>query len=257
MVVSMNRWKGKVVVVTGASAGIGAAITEALVVSGLKVVGLARRKERVEALAKHLENEPGRLYAVKTDISNEEEVIGAFEWIKNNLGAISILINNAGIIRGTNLIDGDTKMWKETLDTNVLGLCVATREAIRSMKDNNIDGHIIHINSIAGHMVPPLPYFNVYPASKHAVTALTETLRQELNTFKSKIKITSISPGATESEISQASGAAVVSDVDEYIKSKQCMLKSEDVTDAVLYVLSTPSHVQIHELIMKPVGEIV
>ncbi|KAF2888747.1 hypothetical protein ILUMI_17426, partial [Ignelater luminosus] len=208
------------------------------------VVGLARRKERVEALAKTLEDAPGNLYAVQTDISNEEDVVRAFEWIEKNVGAVSILVNNAGIIRGTNLIEGNTKMWKEILDTNVLGLCVATREAIKSMRDNNIDGHIIHINSVVGHKVPFLPQFNVYPASKHAVTALTETLRQELNSIKSKIKITSVSPGATETEIIQATGMAIPKEIDDYIKANPNVLKAEDIADAVLYVLATPPHVQ-------------
>jgi NADP+-dependent farnesol dehydrogenase len=99
-------------------------------------------------------------------------------------------VNNAGIIQQTNLTEGDTEKWKRVLDTNVMGLCIATREAVKVMKANKIDGHIIHINSIAGHTVPNFPGLNVYPASKHAVTALTETLRQEFNHLGLKIKIT-------------------------------------------------------------------
>lgn len=90
----------------------------------------------------------------------------------------------------TTLIDGDSQAWKTIFDVNVLGLCIATREAVKSMKENNIDGHIIHINSIAGHKIPLFPGLNVYPASKHAITALTETLRIEFNTLGLKIKIT-------------------------------------------------------------------
>ncbi|KAF2888303.1 hypothetical protein ILUMI_17870, partial [Ignelater luminosus] len=227
MVVSMERWKGKVAVVTGASAGIGAAIAEALVNAGLQVIGIARSKERVQALAKTLENKPGKLYAVQADIR-----------------AVSILVNNAGIVRGTNLTDGNTKMWKEVLDTNVLGLCVATRQAVKSMRDNNIDGHIIHINSIAGHKVPTFPGVNVYAASKYAVTALTETLRQELNFVKSKIKITSISPGGTKTDIIQAADIVLTKELEDFLKSNPTILKPEDIADAVLYVLATPPHVQ-------------
>lgn len=102
-----------------------------------------------------------------------------------------ILINNAGKAQGnTNLIEGDKELWKNILDLNVLGLCIATREAVKSMKENDVDGHIIHINSVLGHIVPNFPNLNLYPASKFAVTALTETLRQELNSIGSKIKIT-------------------------------------------------------------------
>ena len=154
------------------------------------MVGLARRSERVEELAKQLEGKKGKLYALKTDISKEEDILKAFKWVSDNLGPVHILINNAGIIQQTNLTEGDTEKWKKIFDTNVLGLCIATREAVKIMKTNKIDGHIVHINSIAGHGVPNYPGMNVYPASKHAVTALTETLRQELNHLGLKIKIT-------------------------------------------------------------------
>jgi NADP+-dependent farnesol dehydrogenase len=154
------------------------------------VVGLARRSERVEQLAKKLQGQKGKLYAIKADISKEEDILKAFKWTCDNVGPIHILVNNAGIIQQTNLIDGDTEKWKKTFDTNVMGLCVATREAVKVMKAEKIDGHIIHINSVAGHTVPNFPGSNVYPASKYAVTALTETLRQELNHLGLKIKIT-------------------------------------------------------------------
>lgn len=123
-------------------------------------------------------------------MTNEQDIKAAFEWTKKNVGPIHILVNNAGSMGVANLIDGDTEIWKRTLDLNVLGLCIATREAIKDMRANNVDGHIIHINSIAGHYVPRFEGLNVYPASKHAVTALTESLRHELNSIGSKIRIT-------------------------------------------------------------------
>lgn len=134
----------------------------------------------------------GKLYTIKTDIEREEEIINAFKWIKENVGALHILINNAGIIQQTTLINGSTEKWKKTFNINVIGLCITTREAIKIMIEENIDGHIVHINSIAGHTVVNSANINVYPASKYAVTALTETLRQELNRNQSKIKITVI-----------------------------------------------------------------
>lgn len=151
---------------------------------------MARRVDRVEALAKKLEGRKGKLYALKADVAIEEDILNAFKWTEKNLGPVHILINNAGVLQDTNLIDGETKKWKAILDINILGLCIATREAVRSMRANKVDGHIIHINSVSGHIVNYFPYMNVYAASKHAVTALTETLRTELNTIDSKIKIT-------------------------------------------------------------------
>ena len=87
-------------------------------------------------------------------------------------------------------MEGKTEDWKAIFDVNVLGLCIATREAVKIMKENNINGHIVHINSIAGHKLINIPGLNVYPGSKYAVTALTETLRQELNHLGLKIKVT-------------------------------------------------------------------
>lgn len=245
----MERWQYKVAVVTGASAGIGAAICKVLVESGLKVVGLARRKERIEKLSKSLENESGKLYAVKADITKEEDICNAFTWISDNVGTIHVLINNAGIFRVSDLLDGQSEAWKSTFDTNVIGLCIATREAAKRMKENNIDGHIIHINSVAGHKVPLGVKGNVYSASKYAVTALTESLRLELNLIQSKIKITSISPGFVKTEFLEDSGMPTT------MFEGVPYLEAKDVADSVRYVLSTPPHVQIHELIIKPIGE--
>lgn len=113
----------------------------------------------------------------------------AFEWIKTNLGPIHILINNAGVFLISSLHDGKTEDWKTIFDTNVLSLNIATREAIRDMRKNDVNGHIIHINSIYGHYIDRQPN-HVYYASKHAVTTLTEVLRRELVTLNSKIKVT-------------------------------------------------------------------
>lgn len=251
----MKRWVGKVAVVTGASAGIGAAIVEQLVEEGLQVVGLARRVEAVEELAKKLTGKKGKLHAIKTDITKEEDILNAFKWIKANVGPIHILVNNAGIVQDNQLMTGETAKWRKTFDTNVLGLCIATREAVNSMIDNKIDGHVIHINSVAGHRLFNFPGIDIYAASKHAVTALTETLRHEINHNKLKIKITSVSPGYVDTEILYVN--KIVDAHPELRESlpKAPALKSEDIADAVLYALSTPPHVQIHEIIIKPVGE--
>lgn len=244
----MDRWHGKVAVVTGASSGIGAAIAANLVYSGLKVVGMARRKGRLDEIKKNLEGKADQFFSVEADVSKEGDILHAFEWITQNVGAVHILVNCAGIIRPKGLIDGETSHWREVFDTNVLGLCVATREAIKIMRANEIDGHIVHINSIAGHYVPHLPDMNVYPASKFGVTALTETLRQELNSINNKTKVSSISPGLVKSELT--SGGDVT-----YVQDDALVLKPEDIAEAVAYVISTPPHVQVHELTIRPISQ--
>ncbi|XP_018565970.1 farnesol dehydrogenase-like [Anoplophora glabripennis] len=253
MVLSMDRWIGKVAIVTGAGAGMGAAICKALVENGLQVVGLDKREEKIDELSQKLTGKKGKLHPVRADLTKEKDILEAFKWVKDNLGPVHILVNNAGVIKLGSLSEGDTESWKQMLDVNVLGLCIATREAIKSMKENSVDGHIIHINSIAGHKVYNVPCLNIYPATKFAVTALTESLRLELNSVESKIKITSVSPGATETEILEPSNEH--RNDPQLLKAFKTLLQAEDVADAVTYVLSTPPHVQIHELTIKPINE--
>lgn len=247
----MERWNNKVAIVTGASSGIGAAISAALVKNGMLVCGLARRIEKIEELAKNLEGEPGRLYAVKCDITNECEILKVFKWITEDIGPVHVLVNNAGLTRPTTLTDGNTSEWKRVFDVNVFALCICTREAYKIMKENNIDGHIVHINAIAGHHVPDLPTMNVYPASKFAVTALTESLRQELRHLESNVKISSISPGVVKTEFQIGLSAEGNPDILGGIPA----LSPEDIAGAVVYVLGTPPNVQVHEIIIKPLRE--
>lgn len=192
----MDRWTGKTAVVTGASSGIGAAIVIDLIKSGVNVVGLARRKERIEELKNNIPADAkGKLYAIKCDLIQEADIKSAFDWVEANLGGTDILVNNAGIIKTMNLLDSDnTSNLRDTIDTNVLGVVLCSREAFHSMQRRGINGHIIHINSCAGHKIPYFvgmyPSFNIYPSTKYAVTAMTEVMRQELQSFGTKVKVT-------------------------------------------------------------------
>ncbi|XP_069683489.1 dehydrogenase/reductase SDR family member 11-like [Periplaneta americana] len=251
----MQRWAGRVAVVTGASAGIGAATAEELVKNGVKVVGLARRIDKIEELAESLKSQPGKLYPLKCDITKETEVQEAFKWVKSNLGGVDILINNAGVGKESKLSTGPVDHWRAIIDLNVLALSVCTKEALQSMKERGVDdGHIIHINSISGHRIPQSEHVNMmYCASKYAVTALTEGLRRELVQQKTKIKVTSISPGLVKTEFAAATGSPVDP---EKIYSNSAHLDGKDIADVVLYALGTPPHVQIHEVILRPLGQV-
>jgi len=241
--------------VTGASSGIGAAIAKDLVKKGLKVVAVARRIDRLQEASDNLQNEPGKLHPVKCDVTKEQDILAAFSWIKEHLGGVDIMINNAGVLHQSFLSDGETSEWRQMLDVNILGLSICTREALHSMKERNVtDGHIVHINSISGHSLPQYAMMTfMYAATKHAVTALTEGIRRELVKNNSKIRVTSLSPGLVRTEILDAAHLRTVTSHD--IFSGNPSLDPQDIADAVLYVLGTPPHVQIHELTIIPTGQ--
>ncbi|XP_052872609.1 farnesol dehydrogenase-like [Anopheles cruzii] len=243
----MERWNGRVAIVTGASAGIGAAIVKNLAKAGMITVGLARRVERVEELRKDLPEEAAqRLHALKCDVSNEADIDAVFKLVEEKFGGCDVLVNNAGIMKSVNLLDvGTTADIKATLETNVLGLVLSSQRAYHSMVKRSVDGHIVHIGSVVGHIVPNYPKLNVYPASKHAVRAITETMRQEMRDAGSKIKVTSVSPGGVRTEF--VDGMESWDDIP--------LLLPEDISQAVLYTLSTPPHVQVHEIVIKAIGE--
>lgn len=144
----------------------------------------------MQRLAEGLQKQKGKFYPIKVDMTKEEQVLNGFKWIKNNLGPVYILVNNAGMRKATDLTNGDTEIWREMIETNFLGYAIATREAVKNMNENNVDGHIINMNSLLGHRIVYAPFQSVYPATKHAITAMTETLRRELITLGSKIKVT-------------------------------------------------------------------
>ncbi|XP_033169397.1 farnesol dehydrogenase [Drosophila mauritiana] len=249
----MDRWLNRVAVVTGASSGIGAACCKDLVAKGLVVVGLARREERLKELKASLPAEQAsRFHGRKCDVSQEQEVIDAFAWIDATLGGADVLVNNAGIVRiGVGITnEGNGADLRAILDTNVLGVSWCTREAFKSLQRRNVnDGHILIVNSVAGHRVINHPgiTMGMYSPSKYAVTALTEVLRQEFHNNKTQTKITSISPGAVDTEIIDKEALGGIPEFP--------MLRSEDVADAISYCIQTPPNVQIHELTIKPVGE--
>lgn len=214
----------------------------------LKVVGLARHIGKIEITAGKLSKEPGKLYAKQCDMTVEEDIKAVFEWTTKTLGPVHILINSAGVNPGTDIISGDTEKWSLCFDTNVIGVTTASREAVKIMLEKKIDGHIVNVNAIVGHCHMYLPSMSLYSASKHALTSMTELLRQELSGcgVKNNIKVTSISPGATRTEFINDDTRATLGEA----TKNMAFLSSEEVTDATMYVLATPARVHINELIM-------
>ncbi|CAG9791345.1 unnamed protein product [Diatraea saccharalis] len=225
----MDRWKGKTAVVTGANAGIGAAIAVQLVNAGMRVIGLD-----VNLLANKKISQAqgqGSLHSLHCDVTKSDELTTAFNWIEEQYGCVHVYVNNAGVNIPGHITDvageqiSDEQLLR-VMNTNSTATIMGTRLAVASMKKNSFDGHLIYINSIAGHYIPTSASFNVYTCSKHAVTAFTRT----------------ISPGLVDTAM--ASG----------IKDMPS-LKADDVANTVLYALSVPPNVNISEITIQPVGE--
>ncbi|XP_049803775.1 dehydrogenase/reductase SDR family member 11-like [Schistocerca nitens] len=246
----MERYRGRVAMVTGASSGIGAAIVQALLREGLTVVGVARRIHRVREL--ELKDAPGQLHAVEGDVSSEESIISVFKWIKENLGGVDILINNAGVTAEAPPSSGRTEDWKRVLDVNVLGLSICTREAVQDMLSRGVDdGFIIHINSVLGHVPAIDDVVVIYSASKHAVRVLLEGLRLDLVAKKSRIRVGQISPGAVMTEIWDYQ-----TKFSKEVAMAMAHMQPEDVAAAVVYMLSQHPRVQVYDIILRPPGSV-
>jgi len=244
----MERWRSKVALVTGASSGIGAAVAAALASSGMRVVAAARRHQRLEELRESLAQQGAESMPFVLDLRDNSSVLRCFEAIRKRWGAVSVLINNAGLGHNATLLDGEPEAWRETLEVNVLGLSLCTREAVRDMRSGGDEGHVIHISSMSGHRVPNGG--GMYSATKFAVRALTEGLRQELRELGSAIRVSAISPGFVETEFAQKYHQSA--ELARQTYSRFPTLQPEDIATQVLHLLAQPPHVQIHDILMRP-----
>ncbi|CAD5125011.1 DgyrCDS13251 [Dimorphilus gyrociliatus] len=246
----MDRWTGRVALVTGASVGIGASIAQKLVEGGMKVIGVARNFQAIADAAKKLEGAKGQLIPMKCDVTKEEDILKVFANIRKNYGGVDVLINNAGLAHDAPLLDPSSKTsdWKNMLDVNVLGIAICSREAYKSMKERGIDdGHIFNIGSMSGHRVIPSSKGHFYSATKFAVKAMTEGTRQELREAKSHIRVTHVSPGVVETEF-----AYRFTGPDSQTYKNLMALQAEDISSSVIHALTAPAHVEINDILIRP-----
>lgn len=243
----MKTWFGKVALVTGASSGIGAAIAERLASEGMKVVAAARRLDRLESLAQSATGGPGEVLPYAVDLRDTDAIVAMFEAVRKRWGGVDVLVNNAGLGYDAPLISGDTDAWRETLEVNVLALCVCTREALQDMRREGV-GHVIHVSSMSAHRVPEGS--GIYSASKFAVRSLTESLRRELRAMESDIRVTELSPGFVETEFAQKYHGSETKARETY--DRYPVLQAQDIAEAAFYVLSQPAHVEVHDILMRP-----
>jgi len=247
----MDRWRGRVALVTGASAGIGAATAQRLLHEGMRVVGCARRVDRVEELLREQDPSGERSLALPVDLRDVARIEALFETVRERWGGVDVLVNNAGLGHKAPLLSGDAELWREMFDVNVLALCVCTREAVADMRRRGDDGHVIHVSSMAGHRVPGGS--GVYSATKYAVRSLTEALRLELRAAGSGIRVGALSPGFVETEFAERYHRSAEQARETYSRFK--VLEARDMADAIVTMLAAPAHMQIHDLLVRPTAQ--
>jgi NADP-dependent 3-hydroxy acid dehydrogenase YdfG len=244
-------WKDGLVLVTGASAGIGEATVRAFAREGARLILVARRLDRLEKLARTLKDEYGiESLTLPLDLRKYHAIPEDMEKIPADWRAIDVLVNNAGLARGLGkLHEGDLSDWEEMIDVNVKGLLAVSRVVIPWMLERG-QGHVINIGSIAGHEV--YPGGNVYCATKFAVHALSRGMKMDLT--GTPIRVTSIDPGLVETEFSLVRFKGDKARASQPYKG-MTPLTGEDIAEAVVWSASRPAHVNIGEMIIFPTAQ--
>lgn len=243
--------KNKIVFITGASSGIGAACAKYFAKEGAKLLLCARRLEKLNELADQLKSDYGVfIHTFQLDVSQLDAVTESLAALPREWQDIDILLNNAGLAAGLETIqDGSIDDWEEMIDTNIKGLLYVTRHVLPQMVAKNA-GHIINIGSIAGHYV--YPKGAVYCATKYAVNALSNGLRMDL--FGTKIRVSTIDPGAVETNFSVVRFKGDTKRAAAVYEGMEA-LTPDDIADAVLYCATRPAHVNISEIIIMPTDQ--
>ena len=238
----------KIALVTGATAGIGKATALMLAKNKFNLILTGRRLERLNEIKKNIERENGlKVFVLNFDIRNNEEVKNAMKNLPEEWKNIDILINNAGLASGLDLIqDGDINDWDTMIDTNVKGLLYISRIVMPLMVKRG-KGHIVNLSSIAGKET----YLkgNVYCATKHAVEALTKGMRIDM--LPHGIKVSSVSPGLVETEFSQVRFHGDMEKAKE-VYQNFTPLYAEDIADAIEFAITRPPHVNINDIFIMP-----
>lgn len=241
----------QIVLITGASSGIGASCAKMFAAAGAKLILAARRLERLQILEKQIQQEcPVDTYLIQLDVRDRSAVENAIANLPQQWQSIDILINNAGLSRGLDKIQsGDFQDWEEMIDTNIKGLLYVSRYVIPGMLERKC-GHIINIGSIAGHQT--YPGGNVYCGTKAAVKAISEGMKLDL--VGTPIRVTSVDPGMVETEFSQV---RFHGDVERAASVYQGMqpLTADDIADVVFFCATRPPHVNINQVILMPVDQ--
>ena len=239
--------KDKIVIITGASSGIGYATALSLAKEGAKLVVGARRTDRLEKLVKEIEENNGEILSQKFDVTKKSDCDDLVNTAIKKWGKVDVLINNAGLMPLSFVKNLKVDEWDQMIDVNIKGVLYCTAAVLPHMREAK-SGHIINISSVAGRIV--FPAGSVYCATKHAVTAFSEGLRQELSP-RNNIRVTTIEPGVVSTELTNT---ITDESLEKFVESSKKMeaLKAEDIASAIIFAINAPNHVSVNEILVRP-----
>lgn len=242
-----GKLQGKVAIVTGASAGIGEATAIALAAEGAKVALVARRGDRLDALAQRIAESGGEALAIVADITDDAQIQTFINKTKTNWGQIDIVVNNAGIALVGEIAKSDPADWRRMIDLNLIALMNITHAVLPILQAQG-SGHIVNVSSVAGRTVRV--GIGGYNASKWGVNAFSEALRQEMS--HQNIRVTVIEPGMVNTEIDSHITELAARQRSEDLRKSITPLESEDVAAAIAYAVTQPPRVNVNEILIRP-----
>jgi NADP-dependent 3-hydroxy acid dehydrogenase YdfG len=247
---------GTVALITGASSGIGEATARALAAQGAAVALAARRAERLEALAGAIGDDGGRALPLEVDVTDQGQAIAAVERTVGELGRLDVVVNNAGVMLLGPILDAPTEEWDRMVALNVNGLLYVAHAALPHLLEAAADGprgvaDLVNISSVAGRRA--MTGSGVYNATKFAVNAFTESLRQEV--AERHVRVSVVEPGAVETELSSHNRPEIREVIGQNFQGVE-RLQGEDIADAIGYIVTRPQHVAVNELLIRPTEQV-
>ncbi len=243
-----GKLNGKVALVTGASSGIGEATALALAQEGARIALVARRADRLEQVAQRITQAGSEALQIETDITDYAQVQRMIRATQARWNRLDILINNAGVMLLGRIPGANIEDWQRMVNINLLGLLYATHEALPIMQRQG-GGHIVNVSSVAGRVARAGS--GVYNATKFAVGAFSEALRQEV-TKQDHIRVTIIEPGMVATELREHITDVQAKKGAEEMATAMRQLESEDIADTIVYAVTRPDHVSINEMLIRP-----
>jgi NADP-dependent 3-hydroxy acid dehydrogenase YdfG len=243
---------GTVALVTGASSGIGAATAAMLAANGAAVALVARRKDRLESLASAIGAEGGRALVLEADVTSKEAATAAVEHTVSELGRLDTLVNNAGVMLLGPIVGAPLSEWQRMVELNVLGLLYCAHAALPHLFRAAEDGprrvaDLVNVSSTAGRVAGKNR--GVYNLTKHGVGAFSESLRQEVT--RRHVRVSLVEPGAVATELASHNRAEVIEAIGDQLADVERM-RSEDIADAIAYIVTRPRHIAVNEILIRP-----